>query len=156
MAEYVGFRNRDEKELELDSEDDLFMRQYARELMQKNGGLEEYKTEDEVILMTTEKTLIVHIYHPSFKKCELMNSVLRKIAPEFPHIKFASINVQNCPHMASSLRLKILPFLGFFKGGYFVDHLVGFEKLGNRDALEPADLIRYIKESYICQDERID
>ena len=80
-----------------------------------------------------------------------MSKALGIMAIKFPQIKFMSIKVQNCPKMCKSLGITTLPYLGFFKDGYFIDKLIGFEKLGNKGYFEIDDLENYIKNSKILK-----
>ncbi len=134
---------------ESEFEDDEFIREYTRNLMKKISRVIEYTDEEELIKLTYSEVMIVHFYHPSFKKCELMNTALEKISRNFPDIKFFKINVDKAPKMCKSLDISVLPFLGFFKNGFIVDFLVGFEKLGNGESFDFEMLTDYIKNSNI-------
>ncbi|KAI4290827.1 hypothetical protein PAPHI01_0101 [Pancytospora philotis] len=140
-----GFRSNSDSDPDFDSENDEFLRSYTKTLLEKSRGLAEYTDEHELIELTQTQTMVVHFYRPSFPKCVYMNNALRLIAPKFAGIKFGCINVDAAPKMTESLEISVLPFLAFFRGGYFVDQHVGFEQLGNSD--RPFDL--NLLESYI-------
>lgn len=131
------------------AEDDEYMRSYTRKLLLKNIQHREVMDENELMGLCEQKTMIVHFYNPNFKTSNYMNKALRFMAPKFPDIKFVFITVDKCPKMLQALKVDVLPFVGFFKDGYFVDQLVGFEKLGNKLAFEMEYLENYIKESNI-------
>lgn len=141
----------DESAFELDSEQNELLQSYAKSLLARNKGLfTEYTDEQELIDLTTSQTMVIHFYKPTFAKCVHMNKALHAIAPKFPGIKFGCINVLIAPHMSESLKIKALPFLAFFKDGYFIDQHVGYEKLGNTNtpfALEALE--RYISNSQL-------
>lgn len=135
--------------------DDEFMRKYTEKQLKRYSNFQEYTDEAALIKLTTTETLIIHFYSQKFPKCTLMNKALACIAPKFPTVKFGCINVEKCPTMCGSLKIGVLPFLGFFKDGYFVDDIVGFEKIGNSDVLSAEKLENYIKESEICSERKI-
>lgn len=132
--------------------DDEFIRNYT-ERMVRNIALREYTDEEELIRLTTHETMVVHFYDPSFERCRHMNSILLRVSPKFPQISFAAISVDNCPKMCASLKIRVLPFLGFFRDGYFVDRLVGFEGLALDSTGIPHmdELVRFIGSSEIAK-----
>lgn len=138
-----------ENDMDFDFENDEFIKAYTQKLLDKSRQLTEFTNEEELISLTSTETMIIHFYNPYFKKCSLMNNILKQITSKFPDIKFGAINVQNCPKMAKSLGITVLPFLGLFKNGYFVDQLVGFEKLGNKPTFDLEDLANFILKSNI-------
>ncbi|KAI5168309.1 hypothetical protein PAEPH01_0022 [Pancytospora epiphaga] len=135
-------------EYDFDSSDETFMESYRRVLINQTRQLFNYKDENELIGLAESKTMIVHFYSQSFKKCIFMNKALGKLAPKLTTIKFVCIEASRAPSMARSLGIKTLPFLAFFREGYLVDQIIGFEKLGNNnDGFEVGELEKYIKES---------
>lgn len=145
------------KDLNLNSDesDDAFLKSYKEKLLKKLSNFNEYTDEEELINITTEKKIIVHFYSSSFKKCKLMNEVLKKIAKNFPSLNFGIINVGKCPKMCTSLKIKVLPFLAFFKDGFFIDEVVGFEKIGNNENLNEEMLEKYIRDNEIYKNTKI-
>lgn len=137
---------------DFDFEDDDFLRKYTEKMLFKSIYTE-FTDEESLINLSLHQKLIIHFYAKTFKKCTKMNESLRKIAPKFQNIKFGCINVENCPKMCQALKIKVLPFLGFFKDGFFVDQLVGFEKIGNSEMLNTDDLEQFIRESEMCKEE---
>lgn len=136
---------------ELEFEDDEFLRKYTEKMLFKSIYTE-FTDEESLIGLSLHQRLVVHFYSKKFKKCVIMNESLRKIAVNFPNIKFGFIDVENCPKMCLALKIKVLPFLGFFKDGFFVDQLVGFEKIGNSEKLKSEDLEAFIRQSEMCKD----
>jgi thioredoxin-like negative regulator of GroEL len=137
------------KREDFDFEDDDFLRQYTEKMLSKSI-FTEFTDEESLINLSMHQKLIVHFYSRNFKKCRFMNESLRKIAVKFPDIKFGFIDVENCPKMCQALKIKVLPFLGFFKDGFFIEQLVGFEKIGNSEIFKIEDLENFIKSSEIC------
>lgn len=131
---------------------DEFMKKYTEKLLKKYSNFREYSDEQELIALTAHKKMIIHFYSPTFKKCQQMNKTLQDIAPKLPEMHFGIINVKNCPEMCTSLNIKVLPFLAFFKDGFFIDHVVGFEKFGNSDTLRPELLVKFIAENEISKE----
>ena len=143
--------NKKNTDLDFDFEEDEFIQSYARKEFMKNLKVFDFTDEEELIELTMNKTIIIHFYDSSFSKCNFMSKALGIMAIKFPQIKFMSIKVQNCPKMCKSLGITTLPYLGFFKDGYFIDNLIGFEKLGNKGYFEIDDLENYIKNSKILK-----
>jgi thioredoxin-like negative regulator of GroEL len=137
-------------DFDLDLQDDDFLKKYTEKLFEKSL-FTEFTNEETLIDLSLHQSLIVNFLSKNFSKCLKMNESLKKIAKNYKNIKFGFINVDNCPKMCQALKIKVLPFVGFFKDGYFVDHLVGFEKVGNGDQLKIDDLERYINNSEICK-----
>lgn len=135
-------------------EDDEFIKSYTEKLLKRSLELREYTDEEELIRLTTHETMVIHFYNPSFEKCRYMNSVLQKMSSKFPKVRFGFINVENSPKMCASLGIRVLPFLGFFRDGYFVDKLVGFENLGvltSAGMFQVDELERFIRNSEIAK-----
>lgn len=140
----------------LEVSDDEFLKAYTEKLFKEYSNFLEYSDEDELIELTTKKTILVHFYSSSFTKCLKMKEALKMLSKKLPNIIFASIDVEKAPKMCNSLKIRVLPFLGFFKDGYFVDHLVGFEKIGNSDRLDIDKLEKYIKSSELFKEGKIE
>jgi len=133
-------------------EDDEFMKEYIQKRINKAFEVQEYKDESELIKLTVSKTMIIHFYEPSYKTCKTINAAFKTLTRKFPNIQFGFINVYDCPLMVESLKIRTLPFIGFFKDGYFVDELVGFEGLDKSKKtgiLNVEELENYIKKSKI-------
>ncbi|EEQ82364.1 hypothetical protein NCER_100932 [Vairimorpha ceranae BRL01] len=119
--------------------------QRIKELLQE---ISEIKTEKELIEMTHNETMIVHFYEDTFETCKIMNKELNKIYKDFENIKFYKIKASICPVITSKLQIEVLPFLGFFKEGFFVDQIVGFEGMGD-ERFDPKKLKKKIQDSNI-------
>lgn len=130
-------------------EDEIFLKYKTKrmaELKQTNSTVGELDTERLLIKKTKSNRMIVHFYKPEFKRCRIMNERLNRVCKFFPDIEFYKIDPDKCPMVVEKIGVKILPFLGFFKDGYYVGHQVGFENLGDED-FEADDLVKIIKES---------
>lgn len=131
---------------------DEFIQKYTQRLIDKHSNIREYTNEAEIMALTADRAMVVHFYSPAFKKCSRMNEALRDVAGKFPGILFCLANIQNCPEMCTSLGVRVLPFLAFFKDGFYIDHAVGFEKFGNSDSFKTERLHKYIAENEICKE----
>ncbi|KAF7685223.1 Phosducin-like protein 3 [Cucumispora dikerogammari] len=94
-------------------------------------SITEIPTEEIFISKSKTEKMIVHFYSSKFKLCEQMNLVLKEIVKDYKNIGFYKIDAEKCPLVCSKLRIGVLPFLGFFKGGYFVGSQIGFEGIGD-------------------------
>ncbi|ADM10923.1 thioredoxin-like protein [Encephalitozoon intestinalis ATCC 50506] len=115
---------------------EAFMRYREKRIQELSGNVEDITSERELIEKTKSLKMIVHFYKPEFGRCQTMDKRVREIKNCFPEIRFYRVNAEICPVVTRKLEIRVLPFLGFFKDGYFVDQVVGFEKLGDNLDLE--------------------
>lgn len=131
-------------------DEDLAFEEYKQkryaELHQKatEKSVTTYTDEYTVIQKTKRDRMIVHFYNESFEKCKIMDHNLAKICKVFKNIEFIRIDASLAPILTAKLQISALPFLGMFRDGFFVDHVVGFEGFG-RDSFEPEELIKTIR-----------
>ncbi|KAF5344087.1 hypothetical protein D9758_008836 [Tetrapyrgos nigripes] len=105
------------------------------------GSYTEVQDEKEVIRITArERRCVVHFYHTNFKRCEIMDKHLAKLAPKYFNTRFFRVFVENVPWLVEKLAIKVLPCVICFMDGVTKDRLVGFEELGNSDAFGTATL----------------
>lgn len=141
------------QDLEHPSDDEVFTKYKAKrisELREESDGLVELKSEAELVRKSKLDTMIIHFYKPEFRKCQIMNHNLEKVSSNFPGIEFYKIRADLCYLVTERLSIRALPFLAFFKDGYFVDSVTGFEGLGD-DWFEAEDLVVLIQNSDICK-----
>lgn len=108
--------------------------------------VETYTDEYRIIEKTKRDRMIVHFYDDSYEKCKIMDHNIMKICKIFKDIEFVRINANIAPILTTKLKITVLPYIGMFREGYFVDHIVGFEGLG-KDKFEAEDLIKVIRRS---------
>lgn len=136
---------------ELSSDDEIF-EQYKKKRMQELcSTVQDIVSECELIEKTKTLTMIVHFYKLTFNRCKAMDNKLREISKEFPDILFYRVDAEICPTVVNKLGVKVLPFLGFFKEGYFVDQLVGFDNIGN-ESIDMGKFRSRIKNSNVYKD----
>jgi len=89
---------------------------------------------------------VVHFTHPDFARCSIMDDHLRLLASrhhseedeEGDGVRFARIDVRDCPFVVEKLNVRVLPCVIGFVDGVAVERIVGFEGLasgGLRDAV---------------------
>ncbi|THV08427.1 thioredoxin-like protein [Dendrothele bispora CBS 962.96] len=106
-----------------------------------HGSYTEVQDEKELIRITArEPRCVVHFFHSNFKRCEIMDEHLSKLAPKYFNTRFIRVFVENIPWLVEKLGIKILPCVICFVDGVTKDRLVGFEELGNNDAFTTATL----------------
>ncbi|KAF7332009.1 hypothetical protein MKEN_00081200 [Mycena kentingensis (nom. inval.)] len=157
-----NFRPRDEDdedalfaelEDEIENDDNADIREYGMRLIKeqleqlnelrdnKHGQYTEITDEKEVVrTCAREKKAVVHFYHSNFKRCEIMDKHLAKIAPKYFDTRFFRVFVENVPWLVEKLGIKVLPCVICFVDGISKDRLIGFEELGNSDAFDTAVL----------------
>ncbi|KIM68817.1 hypothetical protein SCLCIDRAFT_897190 [Scleroderma citrinum Foug A] len=122
--------------------------------MQENayGIYSEVTDEKEVIRSSAhERYCVVHFYHTNFKRCEIMDKHLAKLAPKYFATRFIRVFVENVPWLVQRLAIKVLPCVMCFVDGVSKDQLIGFEALGNSDAFETATLELRLSQSGVLQ-----
>lgn len=120
-----------QEDTELPLDDEAFKRYREKRILEMVGGVAEVQSEGELIEKTKTLKMIVHFYKTEFRRCSIMDQRLQEVSREFPDIMFYRVNADICPIVSEKLGIRMLPFLGFFKDGYFVDQMVGFEQLGD-------------------------
>lgn len=141
----------------LNNEDEIFDQYRQKRLKEiKTSALNTVKTytnEYDLIEKTKKDKMIIHFYNDSFEKCKIMDFNLNKVCTFFNDIEFIRIDATIAPILTTKLNVKALPFLGFFRDGYFVDHVIGFEGLG-KHSFEVDDLRKLIKNSDIMDNNK--
>jgi len=107
----------------------------------QHGSYTEIMDEKEVIRVSAnEPRCVIHFYHTNFKRCEIMDKHLGKLAPKYFNTRFFRVFVENVPWLVERLGIKVLPCVICFVNGVSSDKLIGFEQLGNSDKFETAAL----------------
>ncbi|KAI0353586.1 GTPase inhibitor [Trametes cingulata] len=135
------------------------MEQLKREMEQlqqmKNDGHGQYREvtdEKEVIRLSANKPrCVIHFFHHKFKRCEIMDKHLSRIAPKYFDTLFIRVFVENVPWLVERLGIKVLPCVMTFMNGVSKDRIVGFEELGNTDQFDTATLEWKLLDSGVIQ-----
>ncbi|PIL37081.1 hypothetical protein GSI_00773 [Ganoderma sinense ZZ0214-1] len=102
-----------------------------------HGQYREVADEKEVIrLSANEPRCVIHFFHHKFKRCEIMDKHLQKLAHKYFGTLFIRVFVETVPWLVERLGIKVLPCVMTFLGGT----IIGFEDLGNSDEFETATL----------------
>ncbi|KAF8556977.1 thioredoxin-like protein [Imleria badia] len=134
-ADSAAFRERGLEQLRLQANKLKEMHQNA------HGSYTEITNEKEVIrLSANEPRCIIHFYHGNFRRCEIMDKHLAKLAPKYFATRFIRVFVENVPWLVERLSVQVLPCVICFVDGVSKDRLIGFEELGNSDVFETAVL----------------
>ncbi|KAL1946882.1 hypothetical protein VTO73DRAFT_14986 [Trametes versicolor] len=106
-----------------------------------HGQYLEILDEKEVIrLSAKEPRCVIHFFHRKFKRCEIMDKHLARIAPKYFDTLFIRVFVENVPWLVERLCVQVLPCVITFVNGVSKDRFVGFEELGNTDEFDTATL----------------
>ncbi|KAJ4001760.1 thioredoxin-like protein [Lentinula boryana] len=138
---------------EIENDNNSAMRERGLEMLRKEmermremkqsqyGTYNEITDEKEVVRITAhEPRCVVHFYHPNFKRCEIMDKHLAKIAPKYFNTRFFRVFVENIPWLVEKLSIKVLPCVICFVKGVTKDRLIGFDELGSDDTFTTAAL----------------
>ncbi|KAL0067542.1 hypothetical protein AAF712_005255 [Marasmius tenuissimus] len=142
-----------ELEAEIENDDNAAIREQGLAILQREmqkiqhmkdnnyGQYTELTDEKEVVRITAhEPKVVIHFYHTKFKRCEIMDKHLAKLAPKYHNTRFSRVFVENIPWLVERLGIKVLPCVICFVKGVTKDRLIGFEELGNDDAFTTATL----------------
>jgi len=142
-----------ELEEEIENNSNSFMREHTLQVLKRemenvkqmkeneHGKYSEVTDEKEVVRVSAhEPRCVIHFYHSKFKRCEIMDKHLAKLAPKYFSTRFLRVFVENIPWLVEKLSIKVLPCVICFVDGVTKDRLVGFEELGNSDAFDTAVL----------------
>ncbi|KAF9451664.1 thioredoxin-like protein [Macrolepiota fuliginosa MF-IS2] len=142
-----------ELEAEIENDDNATMRERGLETIKRemermkglresqHGMYSEITDEKEVVRISArEPRCIIHFYHSNFKRCEIMDKHLAKLAPKYFHTRFLRVFVENIPWLVERLSIKVLPCVICFIDGVSRERLIGFEEFGNNDSFDTAAL----------------
>ncbi|KAJ3489719.1 hypothetical protein NLI96_g1942 [Meripilus lineatus] len=142
-----------ELEAEIENDDNAGLREHGMQELKRemerlqqmkssgHGRYDEMTDEKEVIRTSAhEPKCVVHFYHSNFKRCEIMDKHLAKLAPKYFSTRFLRVFVENVPWLVEKLGIKVLPCVVVFIDGVTKSRIVGFEELGNSDEFETATL----------------
>jgi thioredoxin-like negative regulator of GroEL len=93
----------------------------------EHRGHGEYREIEEVDFLkqvTESDFVVVHFYHPEFRRCAIMDAHLAKIAPKYLTTKFIKMDVLKSSFFVLKLNIKILPAVIMFKKGVAFDRYV--------------------------------
>jgi len=140
-------------EAEIENDDNASLREHGMEELRRemerlkqmrdtgHGQYGELTDEREVVRISAhEPRCVVHFYHTNFKRCQIMDKHLAKLAPKYFGTRFLRVFVENVPWLVEKLGVKILPCVVCFVDGVSKARIVGFEDLGNADDFETATL----------------
>ncbi|KAF9008955.1 GTPase inhibitor [Cyathus striatus] len=138
-----------ELEAEIENSDSAAVREHGMSVLKRemehvkdmkvghHGEYTEITDEKEVIRVSArEHKCVVHFYHSDFKRCEVMDKHLAKLAAKYFETRFFRVFVENVPWLVEKLQIKVLPCVVCFIDGVSKDRLIGFEDLGNVDNFE--------------------
>jgi hypothetical protein len=82
-------------------------------------------------LTTNNERCIVHFSHPDFSRCAVMDEHLRSLASRHYEVRFARVDVRDCPFLVEKLNVRVLPCVICFIDGVGKDRVIGFEGLAS-------------------------
>ncbi|KAG0709750.1 thioredoxin-like protein [Suillus ampliporus] len=137
--------------------DQLRLEMQRAKQMRENahGTYMDITNEKEAIrISASEPHCVIHFYHSNFKRCEIMDKHLAKLAPKYYATRFIRVFVENVPWLVEKLAIQVLPCLMCFVDGVSKDRLIGFEELGNNDVFDTAVLELRLANSGVLQKAR--
>lgn len=67
---------------------------------------------------------VIHFFHYKFKRCEIMDKHLQRLAPKYFGTLFIRVFVENVPWLVGRLGVKVLPCVMTFVNGTSKDRCV--------------------------------
>ncbi|KAL0227084.1 hypothetical protein P9112_014408 [Eukaryota sp. TZLM1-RC] len=117
-----------------------------------HGSLREIDEGQFLKEVTSSTRVVVHFYHPEFKRCEILDYHLDVLAQQHIEAKFIKIEASKAPFFVTKLNIKVLPCTVFFFDGVAKDRMVGFERLGNNDDFSTPQLERVLINAGVIDD----
>ncbi|KAJ8024038.1 Thioredoxin domain-containing protein plp1 [Holothuria leucospilota] len=112
------------------------------------GTFVEVDKEKEILDITTsEEKVVIHFFHPDFRRCNIMDKHLKVLAEKHFNTKFAKIHVEKADFLVQKLKIQVLPAVLCFREGIVVDRVVGFDELGNTDNFDISVLEKRLAKS---------
>ncbi|KAI8808866.1 thioredoxin-like protein [Cladochytrium replicatum] len=106
-----------------------------------HGTYRRIDLEKELMQITTNtKLCVVHFFHKEFRRCQIMDSHLEKLARKHFKTRFMKIDVEDAPFLVDKLKVKVLPTVICFVDSVSVDRIIGFDELGGTDSFSTANL----------------
>ncbi|KAH8702620.1 thioredoxin-like protein [Talaromyces proteolyticus] len=98
-----------------------------------SDGLYPTLPSDQVVLdlTTNNERCIVHFSHPDFNRCAIMDEHLRILASRHYEVRFARVDVRDCPFLVEKLGIRVLPCVIGFIDGIGKERIVGFDGLSS-------------------------
>ncbi|KAG2738133.1 hypothetical protein P692DRAFT_20927488 [Suillus brevipes Sb2] len=78
-------------------------------------------TKEAIRISANEPHCVIHFYHSNFRRCEIMDKHLAKLAPKYYAMHFIRVFVENMPWLVEKLAIKVLPCLMCFVDGVSKD-----------------------------------
>ena len=97
------------------------------------GEYNEIKEDEFLNIVTKNKFVVCHFYHPEFQRCKVVDQHMKAICKYHQETVFITLNAEKAPFFVQKLAVKVLPTICLFKDGIMVDKIVGFEELGGDD-----------------------
>ncbi|EQC53038.1 queuine tRNA-ribosyltransferase [Schizosaccharomyces japonicus yFS275] len=120
--------------------------------LQNHMNLFTVENEKDVMEMTVKsECVVIHFFHPDFKRCKILDNHLEKLAKKYWETKFVRIEAASAPFLVTKFSLKVLPALLCFKDSVLVDKLIGFSDLGNTDNFDTAAIEFRFKKSGVIK-----
>lgn len=121
------------------------------------GTCDEVSEEREVLTQTAgERVCVVHFMHPEFRRCQIMQSHIDKLAHKHFRTKFLKFNITKGHWIAAKLKIRELPAVLCFVGGVVKDRVTGFEDFGQSDEFTTLQVEQRIARSGVIQLEDAD
>jgi len=121
-----------------------------------HGRVTRLQDEKEIINRTAKgKKVVVHFFHPDFRRCTIMDKHLADLAPKYFDTLFLRVDVADVPFLVTRLEIKILPCVIAFISGVTKDRITGFEGLAEveTDEFTTAQLELRLKQSGVIGNE---
>ncbi|EPR79653.1 Thioredoxin [Spraguea lophii 42_110] len=115
------------------SDDEEFKKYKENRKKQLTQIVHEITDERFLIKKIFKDRVILHVYKNEFTTCKRVNTILDKLVGLYPQIQFYKIEAEKAPIISEKLEIKTLPYLGLFAGGYYIDSIVGLDKVGGMD-----------------------
>lgn len=112
--------------------------------MKKDGVYIEVSEKDFLPTVLKNHSVICHFYDETFKRCQILDTHLIKLANVHLRTKFIKVEAKKSLFFVNKLNIVVLPSLCLFIGGIHIYTSIGFEEFGNRDNFTTTELEKFL------------
>lgn len=94
------------------------------------GTADEYKS-----IISQDKLVVAKFSASWCKPCQKAKPIVEELSKEYPEASFINVDVDNLPQIADEESVKTIPFFKIFKGGNFLDEIIGCDKAQLKDLI---------------------
>ncbi|AFZ78916.1 thioredoxin, putative [Theileria equi strain WA] len=93
-------------------------------------------TADDYKSTISKNNVVVAKFSASWcKPCQKAKPIVEELSKEYSEVNFVDVDVDNLPQIADEEGVKTIPFFKIYKGGKFLDEVIGCDKTQLKDII---------------------